>query len=172
MRSLDLRDATRFLSDGDWGLSTTKASQQGKIWVIWFIVFYQNVFPALYLSLERDLELMVWDCYGHMDLSICFFRSCCNRTVVGAASKQICSWRPVRITINFSCPFAHFETHSFYITYIYIYYLHHILHIYYLYHIYYIIYYIIYSLFFAMCFIFLGWISLWMQRTLSMVPWH
>jgi hypothetical protein len=92
---------------------------------------------------------MVWDCYGHMDLSICFFRSCCNRTVVGAASKQICSWRPVRITINFSCPFAQFETHSFYITYIYIYYLHHILHIYYLYHIYitsYITSYIHYSL--------------------------
>ena len=103
-----------------------------------------------------------------------FFRSCCNRTVVGAASKQICSWRPVRITINFSCPFAHFETHSFYITYIYILLTWYITYIYisYLYHIYYIIYYIIYSLFFAMCCIFMGWISLWMQRTLSMVPWH
>jgi hypothetical protein len=97
------------------------------------------------------LELMVWDCYGHMDLSICFFRSCCNRTVVGAASKQICSWRPVRITINFSCPFAHFETHSFYITYIYITYI-----IYYIYitYIIYILHHILHHIFIILCHVF------------------
>ena len=113
--------------------------------------FLSKCFPRFVSEFGTRFELMVWDCYGHMDLSICFF----VLAVIGLLWVQQVS-RYVRgapcVSQSTFPVLRAFETHSFYITYIY--YLHHILHIYYLYHIYYIIYYIIYSLFFAMCFIF------------------
>lgn len=88
-----------------------KHPNKGKYMKIWVIHrFLSKCFPRFVSEFGTRFGTN-GDCYGHMDLSILFFRSCCNRTVVGAASKQICSSRPVRITINFPCPFAHFEAH-------------------------------------------------------------